>query len=297
MKVKDKITDKINITRTRSAWFSLAFFFVLAFSYFFFFGGYILFFQEQQSLFLYSASFINDFFIKPGGLLDLSGRFLTQFYISKFAGSIILAAILTIPGIILIFINRRLIPGSVLSAFLMLIPSCLLMLMQTHYYHLMLYNLGFLFVLVYFMLWVLTEKKAIRYLFLATFPLFFYMTGAYAVIFICLFILYSLLYIKGPQKYYYTLFLLLVAGISAIIFNKILLVQTFKQLLLFPLPFINDPTHKICFWLLTGFLVLYPLICRLAGNVRQVKRNFIPCRQDYGCCCFFFNGHIAYHGL
>jgi hypothetical protein len=269
-----RINDRIKKGRVADTWYLIILFFVLAFIYFFFFGGYILFFQEQQSLFLYSESFINDFFIKPGGLLDLSGKFLTQFYINKFAGSIILAAILTIPGIILAFINRRLMPGSVLSAFLLLIPSCLLMLMQTHYYHLMLYNLGFLFVLVYFMLWLLTEKKAVRYLFLATFPLFFYLTGAYAVIFICLFILYNLFYTKGSQKYYYTLFMLLLAGISAIIFNKILLVQTFKQLLLFPLPFINDPTHKTCFWLLTGFLVLYPLICRLAGNVNQVKRYF-----------------------
>jgi hypothetical protein len=273
---KDKIIDKINITKARDAWFSLAFFFVLVFSYFFFFGGYILFFQEQQSLFLYSTAFINDFFIKPGGLLDFSGRFLTQFYISKFAGSLILAAILVFPGIILLNVNRRVIPGSAFSASLILIPSCLLVLMQTHYFHLMLYNLGFLFVLVYFMLWVITEKKAIKYLLLATFPLFFYLTGAYAVIFICLSILYNLLYIKGPQKYCYTLFLLSVAAISAVIFNKILLLQTFKQLLLFPLPFINDPAHKVYFWLLTGYLVLYPLICRLADNVRQVKRNLIP---------------------
>jgi hypothetical protein len=259
----------------------------LAFSYFFFFGGYILFFQEQQSLFLYSASFINDFFIKPGGLLDLSGRFLTQFYINKFAGSVILAAILTIPGIILIFINRKLITGSVLSAFLLLIPSCLLLLMQTHYYHLMLYNLGFVSVLVYFMLWVLTENKAIRHLLLATFPLFFYLTGAYAVIFICLFIIYSLLYIKGPLNYYYPLFLISVAGISAILFNKILLLQTFKQLVLFPLPFINDPTHKVLFWLLIGYMVLYPLICRLAGNVKKVKRNILPACRIAAIVVFF----------
>ena len=200
------------------AWFILAMFFIMASCYFFFFGGYILFFQEQQSLFLYTASYLTDFFVKPGGLLDLSGRFLTQFYISKFAGSIILAVILTIPAIILAYINRRLIPGSPFSVFLLLVPSCLLLLMQTHYYHLMMYNLGFLLVLIYFLLWVATEKKTLKYLLLAFFPLFFYITGAYAVIFICLLILYSLLYIKGPQKYYYPLFLLLFAGISAIIF-------------------------------------------------------------------------------
>ncbi len=139
--------------------------------YFFFFGGYILFFQEQQSLFLYTASYLNDFFVKPGGLLDLSGRFLTQFYISKFAGSIILAVILTIPAIILAYINRRLIPGSAFSVFLLLMPSCLLLLMQTHYYHLMMYNLGFLLVLIYFLLWVCNREKNIKIPVTGIFPL------------------------------------------------------------------------------------------------------------------------------
>jgi hypothetical protein len=125
------------------------------------------------------------------------------------------------------------------------------------------------------MLWVTTEKKTVKYLLLAFFPLFFYVTGAYAVLFICLFILYSLLYIKGPQKYSYPLFLLLFAGVSAIIFNKILLVQTFKQLLLFPLPFINDPTHKVLFRVLTGYIILYPVVCRFTGVVKFIKPTFI----------------------
>ena len=203
--------EKIKMIRVTDAWFILTLFFILAFSYFFFFGDYILFFQEQQSLFLYSAAYINDFFIKPGGLLDLAGRFLTQFYISKFAGSIILAAVLSTPGIILFYVNRRLIPGSAFSAFLFLVPSCLLMLMQTHYYHLMMYNLGFLLVIVYFHVWLSERRKRpLGTWYWLFFPLFFYLTGAYAAIFICLFILYSLLYIEGPHKYYYPLFILAV---------------------------------------------------------------------------------------
>ena len=281
-----KTGEKVKMVTVTDAWFILTMFFIIAFCYFFFFGGFILFFQEQQSLFLYTTSYLNDFFIKPGGLLDLSGRFLTQFYISKLAGSLILAAVLTIPGIILAYINKRLMPGSTLSAFLLLIPSCLLLLMQTHYYHLMMYNLGFLLVIVYFHIWLLTERKTIRYLVLALFPLFFYLTGAYAVIFICLFILYSLFYIGGPHKYYYPLFILAVTAISAVVFNEILLLQTFKQLVLFPLPFINDSTHKVLFWLLTGLLILYPAICRIAGTLKPVKRNIISAGLILPVICY-----------
>ncbi|MCX6259390.1 MAG: DUF6057 family protein, partial [Bacteroidia bacterium] len=182
--------SSINIVK---GWYFLASFFILAFVYFFWFGGYILFFQEQQYLFLYTSSYITEFILKPGGFLDLSGKFLTQFYISKFAGSVILSAVLTLPGIILLHVIKRLLPGSVLSNVLLLIPSCLLLLMQTHYYHLMMYNLGFLLVLLYFLLSILSEKKKLRYLALALFPLFYYLESAYALIFIGLYIIYCLL--------------------------------------------------------------------------------------------------------
>ncbi len=272
----NRLSEILHINRESIGWYFLLFFFLLAFSYFCFFGGYILFFQEQQSLFIYSSSYLRDFLSKPGGLLDLSGKFLVQFYINDFIGSVVLAAVLTLPAIILSDVNKRLIPGSALSHLLLLIPACLLLLMQTHYYHLMMYNLGFVLVLLYFRLSLISEKKINKYLMLVLFPLFFYLTGAYAVIFSVIFIIYSLLYVKGPQKYYYPFVLLLEASISSLLFKEILFLQSFKQLVLFPLPFINNQTHKVLFYLLTGYLILYPVLCRLAGSVKQAKLNLRP---------------------
>jgi len=269
-----KTGEKIKIVRASDAWFILTLFFVLAFCYFFFFGGYLLFFQEQQNLFIYTSSFMHNFLVRPGGLLDLCGQFLTQFYISRLAGSAILSIILTLPGIILMYLNKRLIADSAFSHLFMLLPSCLMLLMQTHYYHFMLYNLGYLLVLLYFLASILSEKKMIRYFLLALFPLFFFLAGAYAVIFLCLFIVYSLTYIKGPHKYYFPLFLILEALIFSVLFRKILLLQTYQQLVLFPLPFINDSTHKVLFYLLTGYLILYPLLCWFIAMDKYVRLQF-----------------------
>jgi len=269
-----KTGEKIKIVRASDAWFILTLFFVFAFCYFFFFGGYLLFFQEQQNLFVYTSSFLDTFLVRPGGLLDFCGQFMTQFYISRLAGSAILSLILTLSGIILLHLNKRLIPGSAFSHLLMLIPSCLMLLMQTHYYHFMLYNLGYLLVLLYFLASILSEKKMIRYFLLALFPLFFFLAGAYAVIFLCLFIVYSLTYIKGPHKYYFPLFLILEALIFSVLFRKILLLQTYQQLVLFPLPFINDSTHKVLFYLLTGYLILYPLLCWFIAMDKYVRLQF-----------------------
>jgi len=257
----------------QTIWYFLAFFFVLSFAYFFFFGSHILFFQEQQHLFIYRSSYINEFFLKPGGLLDLSGKFLTQFYISRFAGSLILASVLTLPGIILFSISKRLSTDSVFSSLFLLIPSCILMIMQTHYYHLLMYDLGFLLVLVYFLISILPERKTWRYITLGFFPLFYYFVGAYALIFIGLFIIYCLFYIKRPEKYYYPIFLLAAAGISVLIFNRIFLLQSVKQLFFYPLPFINDSMHQKLFYVLTGYIILYPALCKLTGSVNLKRLN------------------------
>ena len=259
--------------KEKDTWSLLASFFLLAFVYFFWFGSHILFFQEQQYLFLYRSSYINEFFLKPGGLLDLSGKFLTQFYISKFAGSAILAAVLTLPAIILLYISKRLLTGAALSNLLLLIPSCFLLMMQTHYYHQMMYDLGFLLVLVYFLVSILSENKTYRYVTLALFPLFYYLDGAYALIFIGLYIIYCLFYIKKPEKYYFSLILLAVAGISVILFNRLFLIQSVKQLFLYPLPFINDVIHQKFFYILTGYVILYPALCKLTASVRLKRLN------------------------
>jgi hypothetical protein len=272
-KRRSRFSGTVPRNQQLTIWYLLTAFFLLAFVYFFWFGGHILFFQEQQYLFLYRSSYLNDFFLKPGGFLDLSGKFLTQFYISKFAGSVILATVLTLPGIILLYISKRLLTGSVLSNLLLLIPSYLLLIIQTHYYHLMMYDLGFLLVLVYFLLSILSEKKTLRYITLALFPLFYYLDGAYALIFIGLYIIYCLFYLKKPEKYYYPLTLLAVAGISVIIFNRIFLLQSIKQLFLYPLPFINDSMHQKLFYVLTGYLVLFPALFKLSGSIRLKRLN------------------------
>ena len=268
---RNKNEQRATSTQYLVNWYLLVVFFALAFAYFFFFGGYVLFFQEQQSLFLYTGSYIDDFLLKPGSLLDLMGKFLTQFYISKLAGSILLAAVLTLPGIIFLQISKRLVPGSGFSSLLILLPSCLLLIMQTHYYHFMMYNLGFLIAVLYFMLFVRAENKTMKYIILAFFPVLFYIVGAFSLIFIGLYIFYCLIYIKGTGKYYYPLALVALVLISVFLFSRMFLLQSVKQLFLYPLPFINDPTHKALFYIFTGYLALFPGICRLAGLTKIKK--------------------------
>jgi hypothetical protein len=249
----------------------LAGIFVIAFVYFLVPGNYVLFFQEQQSLFLYTGDYILEFFEKPGSPADLIAKFLTQFYVSSFAGSLILAMVLSLPAVILYYVNRLLIPGSGLSGPLAVIPSCLLLIMQSHYYHLMLYNAGFVLVIAFFLIIVRQEKIRNKYIALAFFPLLFYITGAFALIFIGMSIVYCMVYLKGRHRFLLPLMLAGLTGVSILLFDSVLLLQSIKQLFLYPLPFINDQLHKVMFYALIAYLVLYPVLTRMAGTVRIVR--------------------------
>ena len=50
-------------------------------------------FQEQYLLFLFEKSYALDVLSNPGGLADLIGRFLTQFFLYAWAGATIIALV------------------------------------------------------------------------------------------------------------------------------------------------------------------------------------------------------------
>lgn len=268
------------ISKISDPWYFLILLFLIVFSYFCFFAGYLLFFQEQQSLFIYSGSWLDDFLTRPGGPVDLAGKFLTQFYVSKAAGSLIIASIIVLTGVLLIKITKSIVPEGRISLPVLMVPPLLLLLMQTHYYHYLMYTIGYLLVLLYFMVSLLPRKTMTKYIVLAFFPVFLYIAGAYAFIFLFLYISYSLIFIKGSNRIYLPLFLLVIAGLSYFVFPEIFLLQSPKQLLLYPLPFINDTAHKYIFYFLTGFIVCYPLIIKATGlensnNTKSVIYGFI----------------------
>jgi hypothetical protein len=258
--------DNSKTVLNTDVYLSLGVFFIAAFGYFCFVANYILFFQETQSLFIFSREYLHQYLLKPGGPLEYTARFLTQFYAGKFPGSMILSLVLTLPGIILYKINKRLIPAVSFSLLFLLIPSCLMLLMQVNYYHLIEYNLGFVLILLYYYFSVWSVKTYQRLFVIILFPLFYYLAGAYALIFACMYIVHHLLVEKGKQKYIYISILLIIAAVSFLIFWKIIFLQPVEHILFFPLPVLENTAYKVTFFILTGYLVFYPLICRFASN-------------------------------
>ena len=259
--------------QNRDVYISLGFFLIAAFGYFCFVGNYVLFFQETQSLFIFSGEHLQPYLLKPGGLLEYAAKFITQFYPGKITGSLILSVILTLPGIILYIINKRLIPEISFSLLFLLIPSCLMLLMQANYYHMMEYNLGFLLILFYYLFSVMSRVKYHRIPVLLLLPLFYYLAGAYVMIFAGIYIIHNLFFEKRIQKYFYSLMLLVISAITFLLFRKIIFLQPVEQIILSPLPLLENVAYKVTFFILTGYLVFYPLICRITIRLKQSRLN------------------------
>jgi hypothetical protein len=264
---------KPGINGNRDVYYLLAFFFIIAFGYFCFVANYVLYFQETQSLFIFSQEYLHQYLLKPGGPIEYAAKFLTQFYAGKLSGSLILAVILTLPAIVIYFINKRLIPGNSFSLFFLFIPSCLMLLMQANYYHLMQYNLGFLLILVYYLFSVSSAKMIPRLLVLLLFPLFYYLTGAYAIIFAGMYIVHYLFIEKESNRFVYITVLLTIALVSFVIFWKILFLQPIQQILFFPLPFLENTAYRVSFLILVGYIVFYPFLSTVGTWGKKIKQN------------------------
>lgn len=260
-------------TGDRDVYASLALLLIAVFGFFYFAANYILYFQETQSLFLFTGEYFHQHLLKPGAPLEYFAKFLTQFYLFKIPGSLILSLILILPGIVMLRINKKMAHGKSYPLLIILIPSLLLVMLQANYYHLMEYNLGFVMILLYYLLLVSHGEKYRHTLVLILFPLFYFITGAYALVFFVMYIVHNLILENGRKKYTYSLLLLLIGVVTFFTFLKIIFLQPFEQLLLFPLPLLESRFYKIVFIVLGTFMILYPVSYRIPPLLKNRRLN------------------------
>jgi hypothetical protein len=269
MKIKEKSIDPGKLSK--KVFLILAgIFFALSLTWFLFRADHVLFFQSEQFLFIFSVDYLKDFLLKPGGLLEYAGRFISQFYVLPLMGSLLLSVILVCTGFITLKIVRLLNSGSFLAAPIAIITSVLLLLMQVQYYHTMEYNLGYLFILVSF---YLTIKYKESYIPLLLFPLTYYLSGAFALVYLLMYAVYSFVFISGIQKILRPAVMTLAGGLSFFLFKELFFLVPWKSILSSPLPLIDDRYHKIFFIVLTAFIVLLPLISKIRLPRRASHRT------------------------
>lgn len=249
------------------------FLFVLSLVYFYRYGSYILSFQESQSLFLNSDQYLRGFLNKPGGLLVYAGKFLTVFYSGAFTGAFVLASIIIFLSYLVGVLCKLLGFSTPFSALLSVLPACCLLIMQSHYYHFMEINLGFLLVVSMLVLSVLLDRKQLGFVVLILFPLFYYLAGAFAWFFAIAYLIYRVTFFKGNRRFIESGILVVLAALVLFISEKWIFVQPRNSLIGYPLNLINDSNYRLVFYILVGFFPLIFLLTRFKYPI--VKRTTI----------------------
>jgi hypothetical protein len=271
MKRRDKITasgekilNRITLISDYGMQLSIALLFATAFIYLSRYGNGIFFYQENRSLFIYSGEFLRKFIVKPGGLLTYAGIFLTQGYFSPLYGSLLISILVLSICLIFKAIIKRMGVTGAFSLFIILLPSVLLLLSQTQIEFPLQLSLGFFITALWFLVSISSEGKSSPFIIMLLFPLFFYVAGSFALIYLGMYITFSLFYNNGRQKYSGPLLLLGYAILNIIVFSEIIFFQPLRTLLGYPL-ILNESTKLTIYPAILGvLLIMYPLITKFS---------------------------------
>ena len=266
-----------NINGTGHFYLNAGIFFVLTFGFFATAANYVLYFQETRHLFIFSGDYLGQYLQRPGGPLEYIARFLTQFYASRIAGSLIVALILTLPTVILYGVNRKFNADNPFSILLALIPGFLLIIMQTNYYHILEYSLGYVIILLCYMLPASGCKHGNIFI-IILFPLLYYLFGGFAFILLGLYIIHQFTMGEGSKKYILSLLLLLTAGASFLVFWKLIFLQPVQLFVLSPLPLLENRYYIAAFIVLTLYIICYPALFMFTARMKlnEARRKAFP---------------------
>ncbi len=248
------------------SWLPYFVFFTGVFIYFCFFADYIFFYQEKSSLFIFSHDFLSENLHQPGGPLIYAGKFLTTFFYYPFAGALIVATTLTlivylISKIIIILNGTKAqrLNGAMAMSF---IPGIALFYLQTDYRFLLFNSLGILTQLAFLYLVIRYLKHFRGWLPVVISPLWYFLTGSFAWIFLLFLTLYLAFVIE--KKGWSKIIVLWILNILTFYISKeFLFFQSGKTLLIFPLTELITGYQSIIFLSVAVFTAILPVITRI----------------------------------
>ena len=242
--------------------------FALSFSYLQWFGSGIFFHQENKSLFIFSFDYLSKYISKPGGLLVYAGNFLIQGYFSTLFGSLINSILLILLFLVLRSVLNRFSQKVSTGLLLMLLLPLILIVCQTNYNYYIFHTLGFLSAVLWFHISVTAKRKALQTILLILFPVFYYLTGTFALVFLGMYIIYYGLCENGKERFVYLLIHLAVSFFSVALFYKLLFLQPIKTILAYPLIFNDYSRFTTPLLIAIGLIIFYPLLIKLSGLLR-----------------------------
>jgi hypothetical protein len=243
------------------------FFFPLAFLYVWLWIKPCLYLQRSESTFIIDSNYFNQFVQYPGGLTAFIGSFLRQFYYHSWMGALIIVLTLIFMYFILYRIIRRL---NKYAVNLIYLPLILVLILHTEYDHAITTNMGILFSLSFFYLYLRTSRKKIWInivCFLFSTLILYYLAAGWVFLFVLLVVIFEILFNKQ-------LILVSIYGITALIIPYFaashLWIIPFKKSYLFLLPV---STAYYISWYPYAVLFIFPLIVIITGLLYRLHSN------------------------
>jgi hypothetical protein len=251
--------------------------FVLSFGYLQWFGSGIFFHQENKSLFIFSFDYLGKYLSRPGGLLVYAGNFLTQGYFSTLYGSMVNSIFFILLFLVLKSVLNRFSEKASAGLFLIVLLPLTLLICQADYNYYIFHTLGFLSAALWFLASVTAKRKAVRIIMFLLFPLLYFISGAFALVFSGMYFIYNGLFENGKEKYLLPLIQLVISILTVILFYRLLFFLPLKTILGYPL-IINDfgifttPLLIACL-----MFVLFPLSAGLSyfPGLKRIE-SFLP---------------------
>jgi len=157
---------------------------VLLSGFLYFFFRYHLYSIEQSQLFICNGENLIAYLSEPGSITLLFSKFIVQFYLYLPIGPVLLGGILTIAGLQMDSIYRKIAPNQVSLIFSLLLVLSLLLLHGNTYYSLQ-GTFSILFVLLAFRIFLNIKSFKGKYVYiLLAIPLLFWITGSGATLFV-----------------------------------------------------------------------------------------------------------------
>lgn len=252
-------------------------FFIFLFLYFLFVFDLSIYYHFHQPIFLFDKTYLQEFLLHPGGLIEWMTQFFLQFLYFNLLGSILISALIaSIFSIVYRLIEKT--GHSKYALVLSFLPVSLLLIIQNHYNFPLIITVKYLFTLFLFLIYT---KIANRYKIVAIFlsGLIYVILGGWAYLFyIILCIVHELLFSKEPVKYIY-------AGLNAVVYlvypyiaARYLFMITLKEAYLYIVPreFYYEPfkfRHTLCLYLF--FLSLPVLLKVIFIYTRYIKLKIV----------------------
>ena len=270
MKIEHEISDLRYFRK-----FSGVAVFVFSFLWFYYPAEYVLIANQDNSLFITSFRYFNSFLDHPGGIIEYTGIFLSQFLRFRFIGAIIISGLVTLSYFAVCCMSFRVSDNKQIYIIGILTPI-LLMGMHNHYPHQVFHSVGF--IIVMFAALLLPENKVKKRIFLTlSLPVIYFICGGYIWLFATVILTeHYVRYKKTDIK-----LIALVFGYSIVLIvlsAKFVFLYPVKELFIRPFPYEQKYGIKLLQYIFVLWVIFLPWLMEVLNKWKflKTKLGFLP---------------------